>query len=148
MDNFSVVHLNVRFLSDGSITIIICYDKCFSCHQSKIKIISHEQASNKLVFGIKAHIFSLHELTQNSKRKSGHFKLVCTRCVQSFIAKRVISSLVNLVNLRFKLLKYKENNKKMCDTFDRNFKNIPLYLMSYRYHSKDIILYYIMVSLL
>ena len=26
-----------------------------------------------------------------------------------------------------KLLKYKENNKKICNTFDHNFKNIPLY---------------------
>ena len=32
--------------------------------------------------------------------------------------------------LRFKLLKYKENNKKICNTFDHNFKNIPLYIMS------------------
>ena len=43
--------------------------------------------------------------------------------MKSFIAKRVISI---LVNLRFKLLKYKENNKKICNTFDHNFKNIPL----------------------
>ena len=48
----------------------------------------------------------------------------------SFIAKRVISILVNLRYLRFKLLKYKENNKKICNTFDHNFKNIPLYIMS------------------
>ena len=48
--------------------------------------------------------------------------------MKSFIAKRVISI---LVNLRFKLqLKYKENNKKICNTFDHNFKNIPLYIMS------------------
>ena len=46
------------------------------------------------------------------------------------IAKRVISILVNLRYLRFKLLKYKENNKKICNTFDHNFKNIPLYIMS------------------
>ena len=26
-------------------------------------------------------------------------------------------------------LKYKENNKKICNTFDHNFKNIPLYIM-------------------
>ena len=31
--------------------------------------------------------------------------------------------------LRFKLLKYKENNKKICNTFDNNFKNIPVYTM-------------------
>ena len=29
--------------------------------------------------------------------------------------------------MRFKLLKYKENNKKICNTFDHNFKSIPLY---------------------
>ena len=44
--------------------------------------------------------------------------------MKSFIAKRVNSILVNLRYLRFKLLKYKENNKKMCNTFDHNFKNI------------------------
>ena len=37
--------------------------------------------------------------------------------------------LVNLRYLRFKLLKYKENNKKISDTFDHNFKNNPLYIM-------------------
>ena len=45
--------------------------------------------------------------------------------MKSFIAKRVNSILVNLRYLRFKLLKYKENNKKICNTFDNNFKNIP-----------------------
>ena len=50
--------------------------------------------------------------------------------MKSFIAKRVISILVNFRYLRFKLLKYKENNKKICNTFDHNFKNIPLYIMS------------------
>ena len=49
--------------------------------------------------------------------------------MKSFIAKRLNSSLVNLRYLRFKLLKYKENNKKICNTFDHNFKNIPLYIM-------------------
>jgi len=38
--------------------------------------------------------------------------------------------LVNLRYLSFKLLKYKESNKKICNTFDHNFKNIPLYIMS------------------
>ena len=33
--------------------------------------------------------------------------------------------------MRLKFLKYKENNKKMYDTFDHNFKNIPSYTMSY-----------------
>ena len=50
--------------------------------------------------------------------------------MKSFMAKCVISILVNLRYLRFKLLKYKENNKKICNTFDHNFKNIPLYIMS------------------
>ena len=50
--------------------------------------------------------------------------------MKSFIAKRVISILVNLRYLRFKLLKYKENNKNICNTFYHNFKNIPLYIMS------------------
>ena len=51
--------------------------------------------------------------------------------MKSFIAKCVISILVNLRYFRtFKLLKYKENNKKICNTFDHNFKNIPLYIMS------------------
>ena len=27
------------------------------------------------------------------------------------------------------MLKYKENNKKICTTFHHNFKNIPLYIM-------------------
>ena len=36
--------------------------------------------------------------------------------MKSFIAKRVISILVNLRYLRLKLLKYKENNKKICNT--------------------------------
>ena len=48
---------------------------------------------------------------------------------KSFIAKRANSILLNLRYLRFKLLKYNENNKKMCNTFDHNFKNIPLYIM-------------------
>ena len=45
--------------------------------------------------------------------------------IKGFIAKWVNSI---LVNLRFKLLKYKEN-KKICNTFDHNFKDIPLYIM-------------------
>ena len=49
--------------------------------------------------------------------------------MKSLIAKRLNSILVNLRYLRFKLLKYKENNKKICNTFDHNFKNILLYIM-------------------
>ena len=48
--------------------------------------------------------------------------------MKSFIAKWVISILVHLRYLRFKLLKYKQNNTKMCNTFVHNFK-IYLYIM-------------------
>ena len=67
----------------------------------------------------------------------------------SFIAKRVISIFVNLryVYLRLKLLNHKENNKKICDTFDHNFYIIPLYITNKVYQSKGIILYYMMVPL-
>ena len=50
--------------------------------------------------------------------------------MKSFIAKWVISIFVNLRYLGLKLLKYKENNKKICDSFYHNFKNVPLYKMS------------------
>ena len=59
----------------------------------------------------------------------GKLKLQFDNHMKSFIAKRLNSILVNLRYLRFKLLKYKENNKKICNTFDHNFKNIPLYIM-------------------
>ena len=67
--------------------------------------------------------------------------------MKSFIAKRVNSILVNLRYLRFKLLKYKENNKNICNTFDHNFKNIPLYIMR-KVSSERYYLYYTMVPLL
>ena len=38
--------------------------------------------------------------------------------MKSYIAKRVKSILVKLRYLRFKLLKNKENNKKICNIFD------------------------------
>ena len=50
--------------------------------------------------------------------------------MKSFTAKRVISILVNFRYLRFKLLKYKENNKKICDTFGHNFRYIHLCIIS------------------
>ena len=43
--------------------------------------------------------------------------------MKSFVAKWVISILVNLRYLRFRLLKYRENSKKFHDTFDHNFKS-------------------------
>ena len=67
--------------------------------------------------------------------------------MKSFIAKRVNSILVNLRYLRFKLLKYKDNNKKNCNTFDHNFKNIPLYIMR-KVSLEGTILFYTMVPLL
>ena len=39
------------------------------------------------------------------------------RNLKSFIAKRVISHFVNLRYFWLKLLKYKENIQKICDTF-------------------------------
>ena len=53
--------------------------------------------------------------------------------MKSFIAKQVISILVNLRYLRLKLLKYKEN-KKICDIFYHNFKNISLYMQLAGYY--------------
>ena len=41
-----------------------------------------------------------------------------------------ISIFINLRYLRLKLLKNKENNKKICHIFHHNFKNIPCYVMS------------------
>ena len=66
--------------------------------------------------------------------------------MKSFIAKRVISILVNLRYLTLKQLNYKENNKEICNTFDykNNFKNIPLYIMR-KVSFESIILYYTMV---
>ena len=50
--------------------------------------------------------------------------------MKSFIAKCNITILVNLRYLRFKLLNYNENNKNICNTFNHNCKNNPLYIMS------------------
>ena len=67
--------------------------------------------------------------------------------MKSFITKRVKSILVNFRYMRFKLLKYKENNKKICNTFDHNFKNIPLNIMR-KVSLERYYLYYTMVPLL
>ena len=66
--------------------------------------------------------------------------------MKSFITQWVISILVNLRYLRLKLLKYKETTKKICDTFDNNKKNIPVYVQA-KYHFKGIMLYYETVPL-
>ena len=50
--------------------------------------------------------------------------------MKSLFAKTDKSIFVKLRYLRSKLLKYKENNKKISDTFDHNFKNNPWYIMS------------------
>ena len=56
----------------------------------------------------------------------------CTRelNLNSLNAKTDISIFINLRYLRLKLLKNKENNKKICHSFHHNFKNIPCYVMS------------------
>ena len=48
--------------------------------------------------------------------------------MKSVIAKRV-NSILAIYDIRDLLLNYKENNKKICNTFDHNFNNIPLYIM-------------------
>ena len=56
---------------------------------------------------------------------------VCHEVIKSLTqAKTDKSIFVKLRYLRLKLLKYKENNKKISDTFDHNFKNNPWYVMS------------------
>ena len=62
----------------------------------------------------------------------GEYRIAFVKVLQhmkSFIAKPVISIFVNLRYLRLKLLKYKENNKNICGTFDHNL-NIYLYISS------------------
>ena len=49
--------------------------------------------------------------------------------MKSFNSKTDISIFINLIYLRLKLLKNKENNKKIYHIF-HNFKNIPCYVMS------------------
>ena len=50
--------------------------------------------------------------------------------MKSLNAKTDISIFINLRYLRLKLLKNKENNKKICDIFHHIFKNISCYLTS------------------
>ena len=50
--------------------------------------------------------------------------------MKSLNTKNDISMFINLRYLRLKLLKNKENNKKVCHIFHHNFKNIPCYVMS------------------
>ena len=45
-------------------------------------------------------------------------------------AKTDISLFINVRYLRLNMLKNNENNKKICDIFHNNFKNIPCYLTS------------------
>ena len=63
-----------------------------------------------------------------------HVKEMIDINLKSFIAKRLNSILVNLRYLRFKLLKYKENNKKICNTFDHKLQEY-----SFIYNEKGII---------
>ena len=50
--------------------------------------------------------------------------------IKSLNAKTNISIFINLRYLQLKLLKNKENNKKICDIFHQNFKNIPCHVTS------------------
>ena len=50
--------------------------------------------------------------------------------MKSLNSKTDISIFINLRYLRLKLLKNKENNKKICHIFHHNFKNIPCYVRS------------------
>ena len=50
--------------------------------------------------------------------------------LKSLNAKTDISIFINLRYLRLKLMKNKEDNKKICDIFHHGFKNIPCYVTS------------------
>ena len=50
--------------------------------------------------------------------------------MKSLNSKADISRFISLRYLQLKLLKLKENNKKVCHIFHHNFKNIPCYAMS------------------
>ena len=50
--------------------------------------------------------------------------------MKSLNSKTDISIFINLRYLRLKLLKNKENNKKICHIFHHNFKSIRCYVMS------------------
>ena len=52
--------------------------------------------------------------------------------MKSLNAKTNISIFTNLRYLRLKLLKTIENNKKICDIFYHNFKNIYVILTAFR----------------
>ena len=50
--------------------------------------------------------------------------------MKSLNAKTDISIFINLRYFALKLLKNKENNKKICHTYHHNFKNIHCYVIS------------------
>ena len=55
---------------------------------------------------------------------------IIKKYLKSLFAKTDKSIFVKLRYLRLKIKKNIENNKNFCVTFDHNFKNIPLYVMS------------------
>ena len=61
--------------------------------------------------------------------------------LKGFVAKCVISISVDLNYLCLKLLKCKENNKKMRDTVAHNFKNIPVYMSQVSFERHYFVLY-------
>ena len=54
-----------------------------------------------------------------------HFEMISGVYMKSLNAKTDISIFINFRYLRLKLLKNKENNKKIYNIFHYNFKNIP-----------------------
>ena len=104
----------------------MCEVKCFSCIYdtfANVQIIKKKKHTHTLVVCQCTQILG-HFFPGTKSNELFHWPaLIEPFHMESFIPKRVISI---LVNLRFKLLKCKENNKKICITFDHNFKNIPL----------------------
>ena len=70
---------------------------------------------------------SINDSLRHNFTLSGHTEKGVLLNITHGITKRVISFYVNLRYLWLKLLKYKENIKKIYDTFDHNSKNSPLY---------------------
>ena len=120
-------------------SFFLCFFISFHLFNHWLKKITITATVNKVKFVNSDHSMETEKVTVNDRWLLFTHTLVAifilkynmsNKRLKSFIAKRVISILVNLRYLRFKLLKYKKNNKKICNTFDHNFKNIPLYIMS------------------
>ena len=134
INNFLIIFLcfsslNLKYLKLTKVDITRFAMKLFTC-QSKLQISKFKVLGSHPYSPVNnTKMWELHtvetQLVANLKNGNRFWKPKWQ--MKSFIAKRVISI---LVNLRFKLLKYKENNTNFFNTFDHNFKNIPLYIMS------------------